>query len=123
MSIVERARKRLDIAKPWGSERVLTPSDTPYEAKMLFIEAGQRLSLQFHPNKTETLVLVDGDARLLLRSNMGEDTEIPMQRLVGYTVSQGRVHRLASTDGAALVECASPGGVTVRLEDDYGRAS
>lgn len=53
MSIVERAKKMLDIAKPWGSERVLTPSDTPYEAKMLFIEAGQRLSLQFHPNKTE----------------------------------------------------------------------
>jgi hypothetical protein len=54
------------IEKPWGCEVLLTPTDLPYAAKILHISEGRRLSLQRHTEKTETVVLLSGDATLIL---------------------------------------------------------
>lgn len=106
----------MKIDKPWGNEVLITHSE-PYVVKVLTIEAGKRLSLQYHPDKTETLILIEGDASLDVRG-----TRVPLQRLQGYTVPINTVHRLASKNGAVLVECADALGTTERLQDDFGRA-
>ena len=50
------------IAKPWGYELVFAHTDR-YVGKILHVEPGQALSLQYHERKDETLYLAAGSAR------------------------------------------------------------
>ena len=110
------------VPKPWGHEVVFTPPDLPYVGKVLNVMAGRRLSLQIHDRKLETLTLCTGAALLLLESADGVMESIKMEFGVGYTVRPGRKHRLIAVTDAAVLEASTPEeGVTVRLEDDFGR--
>jgi mannose-6-phosphate isomerase len=40
------------VTKPWGYERIWAETDR-YAGKLIAIEAGQRLSLQYHERKEE----------------------------------------------------------------------
>ena len=51
--------KRKIIEKPWGFEHIWAETDD-YVAKMLHIEPRQRLSLQYHENKEETVYVLEG---------------------------------------------------------------
>jgi len=108
------------IDKPWGHELLfaLTPH---YLGKILHIDPGQSLSLQYHENKIETIFVLrgvvdvetrDGDRRIVDRLGEGE----------GFDVPAGTIHRFSSGAGCDLVEVstAHPDDV-VRLEDCYGR--
>ena len=111
------------IPKPWGHEVIVTSPNLPYAAKLLHVSAGKRLSLQIHELKTETLVLISGEATLSLEDATGRLADIAMVSGVGYTVPPLRRHRLAATTNAVLMEASTPEvGFTLRLEDDYGRA-
>ncbi len=112
------------VEKPWGYEVLLSPPDAPYTAKIIFVRAGKRLSLQLHDTKVETQTLVSGSGVLVLEGSDGELHDVPMQPGVGYHVAVGQRHRLcAAPDADALVfEASTPElGVTYRLEDDYAR--
>jgi quercetin dioxygenase-like cupin family protein len=105
------------IDKPWGRELILTDKNLPYVVKILEIKSGQRLSLQYHDQKTETLTLVSGEVQLLL-----EDQTINMEKLVGYTIKFGTKHRLTAISDSQVYEASTPEiGTTFRLEDDYQR--
>ncbi len=109
--------------KPWGREVLLSPPDAPYVGKLLFVTAGQRLSLQWHDEKDESIALISGSATLLLDDYAGHLTEIPMEVNTGYRVLPGRVHRLVAHEDSVFVEASTPEtGSTFRLEDDYGRS-
>ena len=103
--------------KPWGSETVCYQGE--YVVKRLEVDAGQRLSLQYHPQKTETLVVFEGEpvvqvGEAYVYCHPGSVVHIP----------QGQQHRISAPLGrAVLIECATPHDDTVRVEDDYGRAS
>jgi mannose-6-phosphate isomerase-like protein (cupin superfamily) len=112
------------IDKPWGYEILLSPDDAPYTAKLIFVRAGKRLSLQIHDTKVETQTLVAGRGVLLLEGSDGRTHEIQMERGVGYHVAVGQRHRLcaSSEDDALVFEASTPeAGVTYRLDDDYAR--
>ena len=47
------------ISKPWGSEIIWAQTDG-YVGKMLFIKSGERLSLQYHEPKAESLLVNQG---------------------------------------------------------------
>src|SRR6266508_3400857 len=75
----------LTVSKPWGYELVFTPSDKPYTGKLLHVQAGKRLSLQFHDEKQETIMLLRGRAILLCDNAAGELEEIAMEPGKGYS--------------------------------------
>lgn len=107
----------MKIEKPWGWELVFTPQDAPYSGKILFVKAGARLSLQYHEEKQETLVLFSGKAKILI-----DDVWHDMEETVGFTVVPGQRHRVEAIEDSYLIEAATPEwGKTVRLEDDYQR--
>ena len=114
------------IAKPWGEELIL--SRTPETViKALRIRPNQRLSLQFHRRKQETLMLLRGEARLTLGRNPDRLRETPFTAGVRESIPAGMIHRLsAGPSGADILEIASrlPDDAEdiVRLADDYGRA-
>jgi len=109
-------------SKPWGKEVLLTPDGSPYVGKLMYINAGARLSLQYHDEKLETQCLVSGRAILWLEDDAGELAKIELEPAKGYTIPTNRKHRLEALEDAVVFEASTPEiGTTVRVEDDYDR--
>ena len=113
------------ISKPWGEELILRRTTTSV-VKALRIRPEQRLSLQYHRRKRETLMLLSGDAVLTLGPSIDMLQEMTLDEGERQEVEAGMVHRLAAgASGADILEIASrlPDDEEdiVRLADDYGR--
>jgi len=110
------------VEKPWGHELIWAETDR-YVGKIIAIDPGQRLSLQYHERKDESLIVIKGTLRLHLENDDG-DLQIhdlgPGQR---RRVRVGRRHRFeALEEPVELVEVSTPElDDVVRLEDDYAR--
>jgi mannose-6-phosphate isomerase len=112
------------VEKPWGYELIFTPPDKPYTGKLLHVNAGKRLSLQYHDEKQETIVLLRGRGILLCDNAEGELEEIEMAPGRGYSNIPGQRHRLIAVDDCDFIEASTPEtGATIRLEDDSGRGN
>ena len=107
------------VEKPWGHEIHFTPENLPYMGKILHIEAGKRLSLQYHDQKTESWYLLKGKVTIIL-----DGEEINMEPGLGYTTQVGQKHRLVGVLDSDVLEVSTPEiGNTFRLEDDYSRGT
>lgn len=108
------------IEKPWGYELIWAKTDK-YVGKILHINSGCKLSLQFHRFKTETILVLDGNLRLETDQN---SFDVPQGGT--FHVEPGQVHRFCCStdhDFVRLVEVSTPELYdVVRLEDNYGRS-
>jgi mannose-6-phosphate isomerase len=109
------------VDKPWGHEIWWAETDH-YAGKLLFVRAGERLSLQFHERKDETSYLLSG--RLLLTK--GDSADALESNEIGPGVAwrnqPGEVHTIEAIEDSTLVEVSTPHlEDVVRLEDRYGR--
>lgn len=112
------------VEKPWGYEIIWTPDDAPATGKLLHIQAGKRLSLQYHDIKRETLYLASGKAVITLSNQNDTPIEISMEPNKGYCVLPGQVHRIRAVTDSDIFESSTPEmGNTVRIEDDAGRST
>ncbi len=115
----ERAAERVE--KPWGWELIWALTDR-YCGKLLFVRAGQALSLQYHEVKDESWYVEKGRATLELGS-VGEELgtgEIGPGDCFHFP--PGTVHRLRALEDTLIVEVSTPDLTdVVRLADDYGR--
>lgn len=109
------------VEKPWGHELIWAETER-YAGKILTIEAGKRLSLQYHERKDESIYVLSG--RLLLHLE-GADGEIRTEELeLGEfrRIPVGRRHRFEGLELTHLVEVSSPElDDVVRVADDFGR--
>ncbi len=110
------------VDKPWGHEEIWAFS-AHYVGKILFVRAGQRLSLQHHERKHETLRVLSGELELW----EGPSPEALRQRTVGpgevLEFPPGHLHRLQALSDSEIVEVSTPElDDVVRHQDDYGRA-
>ena len=107
------------IEKPWGFENIWAETDD-YVAKMLHIDPNQRLSLQYHEVKEETVYVLEGT---LL--NWTDKTSPPQKFGPGTAlhVKPNQVHRFGAGDTyVRLMEVSTPHlNDVVRLADDYKR--
>ncbi len=109
------------VPKPWGRETIYAHTDR-YAGKILFVAAGQRLSLQYHEHKQETMYLLRGRLRL----DLGPDADHLRTLDVGpgtvIDLPPGTVHRVLALEDAEILEASTPElEDVVRLSDDYGR--
>ena len=110
------------IEKPWGYELHWVPQDKPYMGKLLHIEKGKRLSLQYHDQKTESWWLVKGQAKVIWDDPNEKLIETELELGKGYTTAIGQKHRLVGITDCDILEVSTPEiGTTYRLEDDYKR--
>jgi mannose-6-phosphate isomerase-like protein (cupin superfamily) len=110
------------IAKPWGQEIIYTPQDLKYTFKQIQINDGARLSLQSHTEKVETFVLIEGQADLVIGSDLEHLETIHMETKKGYNIPLGTVHRMIGVKNAIILEASTPEtGTTYRYQDDYKR--
>ena len=117
---MKRTIRRID--KPWGYELIFAETED-YVGKVLHVDAGAALSLQYHREKDETLFLREGEVEL----EVDEGGELVRHRLRqgdAYRIVPGTRHRLiAGKAGCDVIEVSTPQlDDVVRLEDRYGRA-
>jgi mannose-6-phosphate isomerase len=109
------------VPKPWGHELIWALTDR-YCGKILVIEAGQRLSLQRHLVKDESILVVTGRLRLTLEGPDGIVRDEDLGPGEHRRVEAGRIHRYQALERCEIVEVSTPElDDVVRLEDDYGR--
>jgi mannose-6-phosphate isomerase-like protein (cupin superfamily) len=112
--------KRVD--KPWGYELHWVQEDAPYMGKIEHVDAGKRMSLQIHDQKSESWFLMNGRAAVIWENNKGELIETELKPGFGYTTQVGQKHRLKAITDCDIIEVSTPEkGTTWRLEDDYSR--
>jgi mannose-6-phosphate isomerase len=112
--------KRVD--KPWGYELVYAVTDR-YCGKVIFINAGEELSLQFHKEKDETIFVQSGRAEFEI-GDPGKpvDSEVIAPGRA-FHIAPGTVHRIRALEDTVILEVSTPElDDIVRLEDKYGRA-
>lgn len=107
------------VAKPWGHELWFAET-ARYIGKIIVIERGQRLSLQYHRVKRESLYVLRGTLTLYLGGKWrilksGQCFEVPPGIRHRFEARRARV---------TLIEVSTPEiRDIVRVSDDYGRSS
>jgi mannose-6-phosphate isomerase-like protein (cupin superfamily) len=109
------------VPKPWGEELIWALTDR-YCGKVITIETGRRLSLQYHEQKDEAIFVIAGRLRLLLEDDAGSMVTRELGPGEGAHVAVGRRHRYEAIERVELVEVSTPElDDVVRVEDDFGR--
>jgi mannose-6-phosphate isomerase len=109
------------VQKPWGHELIWAETDR-YVGKLIAINAGQRLSLQYHERKEESLYVLSGRLRLHLDDEAGELQHIDLEPGDSAHVPVLRRHRFEAIERVELIEVSTADlDDVVRLEDDFGR--
>ena len=109
------------VPKPWGYEDRWAITER-YLGKILHINAGEALSLQYHNAKDECILIVKGASDF---EHGGGGGELRKERMkVGDTVhiTPGTRHRMTAVEDTDIFEVSTPEiEDVVRLEDRYGR--
>lgn len=109
------------VEKPWGYELIWAKTKD-YVGKILHINQGHRLSLQFHKIKEETIFLQSGMMTLIFEDEKGSMTEITLRPGEAHHIPVGRKHRMIAVEDCDVCEVSTPHlDDVVRLEDGYGR--
>jgi mannose-6-phosphate isomerase len=110
------------VDKPWGYE-IRWAITERYLGKLLHVNAGHSLSLQYHVQKDEAIYVVSGALDLVLEDDGGELQTHRLAPGMSARIRPGRRHRFVAVDDVDIFEVSSPEiDDIVRLDDEYGRA-
>jgi quercetin dioxygenase-like cupin family protein len=109
------------VEKPWGHELIWARTDR-YVGKILHIEPGHVLSLQYHNKKDESIYVLAGE--IILRLQQGDTLiEKRMAQGAAFHIQPKLVHQFEAVVSSDLLEASTPElDDVVRLKDRYGRA-
>lgn len=109
------------VGKPWGYELIWADTDR-YVGKILHVNAGEALSLQYHERKDETIHLLSGEMRFWVGPAADRLEEVRLGAGESWRIPAGTVHRMEAVTDCDLLEVSTPDlDDVVRLEDRYGR--
>jgi mannose-6-phosphate isomerase len=108
------------VPKPWGHETIWARSDR-YLGKILHINAGQELSVQYHNRKDETVHLLSGE--LIYRVQSDADLkDVQLKLGESFRITPGTIHQMVAVTDCDVLEVSTPEvDDVVRLSDKYGR--
>jgi mannose-6-phosphate isomerase-like protein (cupin superfamily) len=111
------------VEKPWGYELWWARTDR-YVGKLIHVNKGHALSLQYHEKKDETIFVHTG--RILFESRDASGTLQGREMGPGDAVhvTPPTVHRMTALEDTDIFEVSTPEtDDVVRLEDRYGRTT
>jgi len=104
------------VEKPWGRETWWALTEY-YVGKIIEVKAGNSLSLQYHQEKTETMLFYSGRGQLVL----GKETRA-IETGTSVTITPGTLHRVIAETDLVIFEVSTPQvNDVVRVSDSYGR--
>jgi mannose-6-phosphate isomerase len=108
------------VPKPWGHEIIWAHTDR-YVGKVLHIEAGHALSVQYHSRKDETIYLLSGEMKYWVK--LGDELEdVRLKQGDAFRITPGTVHYMEAITDCDILEASTPElDDVVRLQDRYGR--
>ncbi len=110
------------VHKPWGHETIWAHTDR-YCGKVLHINAGEALSVQYHERKDETIHLLSGEMIYRVGEQGGELRDVQLRRGESFRITPGTVHQMEAVTDCDVLEVSTPElDDVVRLTDRYGRA-
>ena len=108
------------VEKPWGYELHWAKTDR-YVGKLIHVNAGHALSLQYHNLKDETIYLHSG----LVLFEIDRDGNLSQHEMhpgEAVHITPKTVHRMTAIEDSDIFEVSTPElHDVVRLEDRYGR--
>ena len=110
------------VPKPWGHETIWARSER-YVGKILHINAGHELSVQYHNRKDETVYLLSGEIVYRVQQE-GRDALDDVQLKIGesFRITPGTIHQMIALTDCDVLEVSTPEvDDVVRLSDRYGR--
>ncbi len=108
------------VEKPWGYEIHWAHTDR-YVGKVLHINAGHALSLQYHRLKDETVYVYSGKLLYEIERD-GALQQITMKPGDSLHITPHTVHRMTAIEDCDVLEASTPEiDDVVRLQDRYGR--
>ena len=113
--------KVVKVPKPWGHETIWAQSER-YVGKILHINAGQELSVQYHNKKDETVHLLSGELvyRVQNDADLLEDVQLKLGE--SFRITPGTIHQIVALTDCDVLEVSTPElDDVVRLSDKYGR--
>ncbi len=110
------------VDKPWGYELRWAMTDH-YLGKVLHVNKGEALSLQYHERKDEYQYVVKGCVDIELGGPDGVLTTHRMNAGDTLHITPGTRHRITAVEDSDIFEVSTPHlDDVVRLSDRYGRA-
>ncbi|HEX7264914.1 MAG TPA: cupin [Candidatus Dormibacteraeota bacterium] len=110
------------VDKPWGYEIRWAITDR-YLGKILHVNRGEALSLQYHERKDECLLVSNGLIDIELGGADGNLEKVRMRSGDTVHLTPGTRHRITAVEDADIFEVSTPEiEDVIRLEDRYGRA-
>lgn len=110
------------VEKPWGFELWWAVTEL-YAGKILHVEEGRRLSVQYHREKDESCYVLSGHVLLIKGpspTRLGA-WDIPQGGV--WRNTPGEVHSIEAIEESDILEVSTPHlDDVVRLDDRYGRA-
>ena len=108
------------VEKPWGYELHWAKTDR-YVGKLIHVNAGHALSLQYHNLKDETIYLHSGLLLFEIQVD-GKLVEREMHPGERVHITPKTIHRMTAIQDSDIFEVSTPElQDVVRLEDRYGR--
>ena len=108
------------VPKPWGYEIIWAHTER-YVGKVLHINAGHALSVQYHNQKDETVYLLKGEMKYWVK--LGDELEdVRLHEGDAFRITPGTVHYMEAITDCDILEASTPElDDVVRLQDRYGR--
>lgn len=118
------------VPKPWGYEKIWAHTDR-YVGKILHINAGHALSVQYHNQKDETVHLLTGEMKYWVDTDQSDAspvarhpslTDVRLQAGESFRITPGTIHYMEAITDCDVLEVSTPElDDVVRLKDRYGR--
>ena len=110
------------VDKPWGYE-LRWAITSRYVGKVIHVDAGHALSLQYHEVKEETILLWNGRIKFEMERD-GQRVTQEMTPGQSIHITPGTVHRMTAIEDSDIFEVSTPElQDVVRLEDRYVRTN
>ncbi len=110
------------VENPWGHQLIWAKTDR-YVGKIIHVNAGHALSLQYHERKDETIHVLRGELRFTVGPSADRLEIVTLREGESYHVTPRLVHRMEAVTDVDVLEASTPETTdVVRLEDRYGRA-
>jgi mannose-6-phosphate isomerase-like protein (cupin superfamily) len=110
------------VPKPWGHETIWAATEL-YVGKILHINAGKALSVQYHEIKDETVYLLSGEIKYCVQVEGSDRIEdVFLKQGEAYRITPHTIHYMEAVTDCDVLEASTPHlDDVVRLQDRYGR--